>query len=195
SPSETWERHSTVQGSIENGIRVAAKTLKSTYTVAYIAHTPLEPRAAIAEWKGGNLTVWTGTQRPFGVRSELAQAFSVPETQVHVLMPDTGSAYGGKHSGECAVEAARIAKGAGKPVKLIWTREEEFTWAYLRPAGVIEVSSGVDAAGRLAAWDFHNYMSGPSGIESPYESPNQNVQFHEVKSPLREGSYRGLAAT
>jgi nicotinate dehydrogenase subunit B len=173
----------------------SARTLKSTYTIAYIAHTPLEPRAALAEWSGSKLTVWTGTQRPFGVRTELASAFSLPENQVHVLMPDTGSAYGGKHSGECAVEAARIAKAAGKPVKLIWTREEEFTWAYLRPAGIIEVASAVNPDGKLASWEFHNYMSGPSGLTSPYESSHENVQFHEVDSPLREGSYRGLAAT
>ncbi len=173
----------------------SAKTLKSTYTIAYIAHTPLEPRAAVAEWNGNGLTVWTGTQRPFGVRTQLAQAFNLPEKQVRVLMPDMGSAYGGKHTGECAVETARLAKGAGKPVKLIWTREEEFTWAYLRPAGIIEVSSGIDSSGKLTAWNFDNYMSGPSAIESPYESPNEHVDFHEVKSPLREGSYRGLAAT
>jgi isoquinoline 1-oxidoreductase len=172
-----------------------AKSLNTSYTVAYIAHTPLEPRAAVAEWKGDGLTVWTGTQRPFGVRQELAQAFGLPENKVRVLMPDMGSAYGGKHSGECAVETARIAKAAGKPVKLIWTREEEFTWAYLRPAGVIDVGSAVTADGKLVQWDFHNYMSGPSGIESPYECSEKNEQFHEVKSPLREGSYRGLAAT
>ena len=171
------------------------KTLNSAYTVAYIAHTPLEPRAAVAKWNDGDLTVWTGTQRPFGVRQELAQAFGLPEQKVRVLMPDMGSAYGGKHSGECAVETARIAKVAGKPVKLIWTREEEFTWAYLRPAGVINVGSSATAGGKLVQWEFHNYMSGPSGIESPYECSRKNEQFHEVKSPLREGSYRGLAAT
>ncbi len=168
---------------------------RQTYAVEYIAHTPLEPRAAVAEWRDGKLTVWTGTQRPFGVREELAQAFSLPEVQVHVLMPDMGSAYGGKHSGECAVEAARLAKGAGKPVKLIWTREEEFTWAYFRPAGVIEVASSVDAEGKLTSWDFRNFMSGPSGLESPYAAPNEFTHFYEVKSPLREGSYRGLAST
>lgn len=172
-----------------------AKALNSSYTVAYIAHTPLEPRTATAEWNGNNLTVWTGTQRPFGVRQDLAQAFGLPENKIRVLMPDMGSAYGGKHSGEYAVEAARIAKAAGKPVKLIWTREEEFTWAYLRPAGVIDVGSAITAEGKLVQWDFHNYMSGPSGIESPYECSQKNEQFHEVKSPLREGSYRGLAAT
>jgi isoquinoline 1-oxidoreductase len=186
---------SNAQGSVENGLQAADKTLKSTYTVAYIAHTPLEPRAAVADWKDGKLTVWTGTQRPFGVRTELAGKFGLSEDQVRVLMPDTGSAYGGKHTGECAIEAAQLAKGAGKPVKLIWTREEEFTWAYFRPAGVIDVASGVTKDGALTAWEFHNYLSGPSGLETPYAVSNQRVQYHPVKSPLREGSYRGLAAT
>ncbi|MDE3164906.1 MAG: xanthine dehydrogenase family protein molybdopterin-binding subunit, partial [Acidobacteriota bacterium] len=58
--------------------------LDTSYTVAYIAHTPLEPRAAVAQWEEGKLTVWTGTQRPFGVRSELAQAFGIPEDRVRV---------------------------------------------------------------------------------------------------------------
>ena len=89
-----------------------AHALESTYTVAYIAHVPLEPRAALAEFQGNKLTVWTTTQRPFGVRSELASALGLPEEQVKVMMPDAGSAYGGKHSGECAIEAARLAKGS-----------------------------------------------------------------------------------
>ena len=66
-------------------------TVEATYTIAYIAHAPLEPRAAVAEWEDGKLTVWTGTQRPFGVRAELAQAFGLPEDQVRVIVPDTGS--------------------------------------------------------------------------------------------------------
>ncbi|MBV9081555.1 MAG: xanthine dehydrogenase family protein molybdopterin-binding subunit, partial [Acidobacteriaceae bacterium] len=188
-------RGSNIQGSIETGLQTASKSLKSSYTVAYIAHTPLEPRAALADWKNGSLTVWTGTQRPFGVRTELANAFGISESDTRVIMPDTGSAYGGKHTGECAIEAARLAKRAGKPVKLIWTREEEFTWAYFRPAGVIDVTSGITRDGILTAWEFHNYLSGPSGLETPYDIPNQSIHFHPAQSPLREGSYRGLAAT
>ena len=172
-----------------------AHQLASSYTVAYIAHVPLEPRATVAEFQGDKLTVWTGTQRPFGVRSELASALGLSEHQVRVVVPDTGSAYGGKHNGECAIEAARLAKATGKPVKLIWSREEEFTWAYLRPAGVIDVRSTAGRDGTLQSWEFHNYMSGPSGVRSPYEVPMKNEQFHRVKSPLREGSYRGLAST
>jgi nicotinate dehydrogenase subunit B len=167
----------------------------TTYTVSYIAHVPLEPRGALAEWKDGKLTVWTGTQRPFGVRSEAANAFGLSEQQVRVIMPDTGSAYGGKHSGECAIEAAKLAKGAAKPVKLIWTREEEFTWAYFRPAGVIRIGSSVGSDGLLRSWEFHNYLSGPSGLVTPYEVAAKNEHFHRIDSPLREGSYRGLAST
>jgi isoquinoline 1-oxidoreductase len=149
----------------------------------------------VAEWTDGRLTVWTGTQRPFGVKTELAQAFKIPDSRVRVIVPDTGSAYGGKHTGECAVEAARLAKAAGKPVKLTWSREEEFSWAYFRPAGVIDVTSGVRKDGIITAWEFHNYNSGASGIDHQYEVENQTIQFHPTKSPLRQGSYRGLAAT
>ncbi len=182
-------------GSIEAGLAAGEHKLQQSYTIAYIAHIPLEPRAAVAEWNDGKLTVWTGTQRPFGVRSELAQAFHIAEDKVRVLVPDTGSGYGGKHTGEAAIEAARIAKSAGKPVKVVWTREEEFNWAYFRPAGVIDVSSAVSGEGKITAWEFHNFNSGEAGIRTLYEIPNQKIQFHPTRTPLRQGSYRALAAT
>jgi isoquinoline 1-oxidoreductase len=182
-------------GSVEKALASADHLLQKTYTVSYIAHAPLEPRAALAQWSGENLTVWTGTQRPFGVRSELAEAFRIPEEHVRVLMPDTGSGYGGKHTGEAAIEAARLARAANRPVKLVWTREEEFTWAYFRPAGVIEVTSGLSSDGTIVAWEFHNYNSGEAGIRTYYDVANQKIQFHPTRSPLRQGSYRALAAT
>src|SRR6202011_4108659 len=90
------------RGSIDDGMKAADARLEATYTVAYIAHAPLEPRAAVAEWANGKLTVWTGTQRPFGVRGELARALNLPEDGVRVIAPDMGSGYGGKHTGEAA---------------------------------------------------------------------------------------------
>jgi isoquinoline 1-oxidoreductase len=190
---ESRPEHQT--GSVEEAFDNSEIKLEAQYTVEYIAHAPLEPRAAVAEWNSGKLTVWTGTQRPFGVQEELMQAFHLSPQQVRVIQPDMGSGYGGKHTGEAAVEAARLAKGAGKPVKVVWTREEEFTWAYLRPAGVIEIKAGARRDGTLVSWEYHNYNSGPSGIGTPYEVQNQLIQFHPAKSPLRQGSYRGLAAT
>jgi nicotinate dehydrogenase subunit B len=182
-------------GEIDGLLKTSDARLEKTYTIAYIAHAPLEPRAAVAEWSDGKLTVWTGTQQPFRVRGELAKAFGVGEDRVRVIVPDTGSGYGGKHTGEAALEAARLAKAAGKPVKLAWTREEEFTWAYFRPAGVIDVLAGAAKDGTITAWEFHNYNSGGSSIKPPYEIARQKTQFHAAPSPLRQGSYRALAAT
>jgi CO/xanthine dehydrogenase Mo-binding subunit len=182
-------------GSVADAFSSADVKLESRYTIEYIAHTPLEPRAAVAEWNNGKLTVWTGTQRPFGVHEELMQTFQLSPKQVRVIQPDMGSGYGGKHTGEAAIEAARLARAAGKPVKVVWTREEEFTWAYFRPAGLVEIKAAARRDGTLVSWEFHNYNSGPGAIETPYEIDNQLIQFHPSKSPLRQGSYRGLAAT
>jgi nicotinate dehydrogenase subunit B len=167
----------------------------TAYTVAYIAHVPLEPRSALAQWKDDSLTVWTGSQRPFGVRSELAQHFNMAEDKVRVIVPDTGSGYGGKHNGEAAYEAARLSKATGKPVKRNWTREEEMTWAYFRPGGLIEVGGKLNPDGTIAEWEMHNYNSGPSALQTPYDVANKKEQMHQSKSPLRQGSYRGLAGT
>jgi nicotinate dehydrogenase subunit B len=186
-----------VRGDAAAALAAADHRLECSYAVAYIAHVPLEPRAALAQWTrdagGERLTVWTGTQRPFAVRAQLAAALGVPEPRVRVVVPDTGAGYGGKHSGETAVEAARLARSAGRPVRLVWTREEEFRWAYFRPAGVMDVAAGVMRDGAVTAWTFDNYNSGPAAIQTPYAIPNQRVEYHPSELVLRQGSYRGLA--
>lgn len=171
------------------------KTYQAAYEIAYIQHAPMEPRAAVAEWQDGQLTVWIGTQQPSRARDELKQAFRLNDDRVRVIVPDTGGGFGGKHTGEAGVEAARLAKAAGRPVSLRWTREEECTWAYCRPAGLIEVNAALDADGKLVVWDFTNYNSGESGMESPYDSPHGRARFLAANSPLRQGSYRALAST
>jgi isoquinoline 1-oxidoreductase len=189
------DRYRKQSGSMEEALAQAAHRLDTTHTISFIAHAPLEARAAVAEWTDGKLTMWTGTQRPFAVRDELASVFHLPESSVRVIVPDMGSAYGGKHTSDAALEAARLARAAGRPVRVFWTREEEFSWAYFRPAGVIEIKSGIASDGKLTAWEFHNYNSGMSAIETPYVVPNRRIEFHPVPFNMRQGSYRGLAAT
>jgi len=183
------------KGDIERGLSEAEFKHSAKYNIDYIAHVPLEPRAALAEWVDGKLTVWTGTQRPFGVQETLAEVFKINKEKVRVIMPDTGSGYGGKHSGEAAIEAARLAQEAKRPVKIVWTREEEFVWAYFRPGGVIEVSAGVKTDGTLTAWKFNNYNSGGAGLETQYKVSNKQIAHLPSNTPLKQGSYRGLAAT
>jgi isoquinoline 1-oxidoreductase len=186
-------RHET--GDVTAAIKVADVQVAATYSTAYIAHVPLEPRAALAHWHDGRLTVWTGTQRPFGVRQELADTFGVSEAGVRVVVAGTGSGFGGKHAGVVAAEAARLARAAGLPVKVQWSREEEFTCGYFRPAAIIDVHSGTSSDGTLTAWQFTNVNSGAAAILSPYLVPNEQIQFQPAQSPLPQGSYRALAAT
>jgi isoquinoline 1-oxidoreductase len=143
----------------------AKHVLRQSYHVAYVQHAPLEPRAAVAEWTDGKLTVWTGTQNPFGYRSDLMRVFHLADDHVRVVVPDFGGGFGGKHTGEAAEEAARLAQAAGKPVSLRWTREEEFTWAYFRPAALIEAEASLDAKGSLTSWHFININSGGSALD------------------------------
>jgi CO/xanthine dehydrogenase Mo-binding subunit len=173
----------------------SGREFSAVYTVAYIQHAPMEPRAAVAEWQDGKLTVWTGTQQPGGVRDSLARAFLIPTERVRVIVPDTGGGFGGKHSGECAIEAARLAKEAGKPVHLRWTREEEFTWAYFRPAGVLPIKAALAADNKISYWEHININSGGSALETPYDLPNASTEFKNSDAPLRGGSYRALAST
>ncbi|MDP2998939.1 MAG: molybdopterin-dependent oxidoreductase [Bryobacterales bacterium] len=183
------------RGSVEKGLDGARRRLKASYQVAYVQHAPMEPRAAVAEWQDGRLTVWTGTSNPFSVRQALAETFGVPPERVRVMVPHMGGGFGGKHTGEAAIEAARLAKEAGRPVALHWTRAEEFMWAYFRPAALIEVEAGLDAGNSIAAWDFTNYNSGGSALDTPYRIANTRVRFIASDPPLRQSSYRCLAAT
>jgi isoquinoline 1-oxidoreductase len=114
----------------------------ATYRTAYIAHVPLEPRAAVAEWRDGRVTVWTGTETPFNVRRQLAVAIAVDQADVRIVVPDFGGGFGGKHGATVAVEAARLARAVGRPVKVQWSRA-----GHLRPAAVIDIAAGVDASG------------------------------------------------
>ena len=167
----------------------------ASYTTAYLAHVPLEPRVALARWESGRLTVWAATSTPFRVRGELAEALGLDETGIQVIVPDYGGGFGGKHGPAVALQAARLARAADGPVKVTWSREEEFRWGYLRPAAVIDVAASADTAGQLTGWSFTNINSGQAGIATPYRVPSQRNLRPAAQSPLPQGSYRALAAT
>jgi CO/xanthine dehydrogenase Mo-binding subunit len=183
------------KGSIDKGLADANKVLKETYEVAYVQHTPMEPRAATVQWKDGKLTAWAGVDYPQRIQGDLARTFELPRERVRVIVPDMGGGFGGKHTGEAAEEAARLARAAKRPVAVHWTRADEFTWAYFRPAAVIECQAGLDEEGSLLAWDFTNINAGGSAIDAPYDVPNVRTRSLGSDSPLRQGAYRCLAAT
>lgn len=189
------EGRSSGDASLDDALASADKTFSAEYHTAYIQHAPMEPGAAVAEWQDDRLTVWGGSRSPFRERDRLAETFGLPQDRVRMIVPDTGGGFGQKSGEFVTVEAARLAKAAGRPVRLQWTREEEFTWAFYRPAALIDVRAGLDADGRIAAWDFTNINSGGAAINTPYAVPNAGSEYQRSDSPLRGGSYRTLSAT
>jgi isoquinoline 1-oxidoreductase len=183
------------KGDARGELERAGKTKESRYWLPYLAHVPMEPRAAVAVWKDGAVEILSGTQAPFSVRSEVAKALGIAESQVRIVVMPPGGAFGGKQRGEVDVEAARLARLAGAPVRVAWTREEEFTAGYHRPAGLVVIESALDSEGKLAAWVHRNYAAGAPGLPTPYDTPHVSCEFHRAPSPVRQGSYRALAAT
>ena len=191
---DDWDTDENRTGDPEAALAAAAVTVEQTYRTAYIAHSPLETRSAVAEWEGSRLTVWVGTQTPFRAREHVAQALEIPLEDVRVIAPYTGSGFGGKHGGDVALAAARLARAAGRPVALDFSREEEFRYGYARPSAFIDVKVGAEKDGRLTAWVFHNVNAGAAALLSPYPVPNQKVDNELSASPIPQGSYRALAA-
>jgi len=182
-------------GDLDAALVAAAQQLQRTYTTPYLAHAPLETRVAVAQWDNHRLTVWTGTQQPFNVRRAVAAALELREADVRIVVLDTGAGFGGKHEPDVAIATARLARACGAPVKLQWTREEEFTWSYFRPAAIIDIRAGASSDGDITAWDALDINAGSNALALPYDVPNQRLRFQPAESPLRQGPYRALSAT
>jgi isoquinoline 1-oxidoreductase len=175
-------------------LQSAAKRVKASYDVPYIQHAPLEPRSAVAEWDGDAVTIWHGGQNPFGVRNEVSNSLRIGTDKVRIITTDFGAGFGGKHTGECAVEAARLAQAAKKPVSLRWTREEEFTFAAFRSAAAIDIEASLDAAGKITSW-FHVVAQGSNAApDTPYRVASARSVNPQTSQVLRLGSYRALGA-
>jgi len=162
-------------GDLDAGQKDSAKKFDSTYLNAYVAHSPMEPHAAICQIEGDKATVWASTQNPFGARDQVAGAVGFPAEKVRVITPFVGGGFGGKTNNQEAVEAARLAKLAGKPVQVMWSREEEFFYDNFRPAALVKINSGVDAAGKMSFWDFDVYFAGERGAAQFYTVPNHRT--------------------
>ena len=162
-------------GDIDAGRGLAVQRLSQTYLGAYVAHAAMETHAALADVKGDRATIWASTQNPFGAREEIALALGLPIPSVRVITPFVGGGFGGKSFNLQAVEAARLSRATGRPVQVMWTREEEFFNDTFRPASVIKVESGLDAAGRIAFWNYEVRFSGDRASAHLYDIPHHRT--------------------
>jgi isoquinoline 1-oxidoreductase len=191
---DDWDTDENVVGEPDTALVQATVIREATYRTAYIAHVPLETRAAVASWEGTRVTIYLGTQTPFRAREYVGRGLGAAVEDVRIVVPYTGAGFGGKHGGDVALAAARLARAAGRPVRLSFSREEEFQHGYLRPMAIIDVKAGADRDGKLHAWVFHNVNAGAAALLTPYRVADQRVDNELSASPLPQGPYRALAA-
>ena len=149
-------------------------SLEQTYLHSYGAHAPIETQSAAAMVEGGKATVWAAVQIPFIVRDRVAQALGLSKQNVHVIIPYVGGGFGGKNNAQNAIEAARLAKMVGKPVQLVWRRDEDFFYARFRPAAVVKIRSAMNE-GKIVSWDYTVYAAGDWGAATFYDIPNHRT--------------------
>lgn len=165
-------------GNLKEGERQATKTFETTYYDHYYAHATMETHTATAMIHQGRLTVWASTQTPFPLKESLAQALGLPSQNVRVITPFVGGGFGGKSYSQQAIEAARLAKLVGKPVQVMWSRNEEFFYDTFRPAAIVKIKSGVNNANRIVAWQYDVYYAGSRGAEQFYSISNHKEVSH-----------------
>ncbi|MCC7009694.1 MAG: xanthine dehydrogenase family protein molybdopterin-binding subunit [Acidobacteria bacterium] len=162
-------------GDLAAGRTLATQVFDETYRKGYVAHAPMEPHAAVAAVENGKITVWASTQTPFPLKSQIASALDVAPDKVRVITPYVGGGFGGKSAGQQAIEAARLAVAAGVPVRVMWSREEEFFFDTFDPATVLTIRSGFDANHRITFWDYTVIGAGSRGAEHLYDVPHHRT--------------------
>ena len=188
-------------GDIDAGFKAAAKTVEAAYSYPFIAHAPLEPQGATAQYKDGKLEIWSNSQIPGNGRRLAAAATGLTEKDITLHMVRGGGGFGRRLTNDYMVEAAYIARESGIPVKLLWSREDDMAHDYYRPGGFQFLKAGVDASGKVVAWHNHfiSYGDGErfvsAGAMGPTEFPQRFVPNYQLQSSvqplaIRTGSLR-----
>ena len=185
-------------GNLDEGAKLATKIVEKSYSAQYVAHAPSEPHTAVVRLDGDKAEVWASTQSPFRVQQDVAKTLGLDAANVRVRAPFVGGGFGGKNAGAQIIEAARLARIAGKPVQVAWSRKEEFFYDTFRPAATYDIRSGLDAQNKIVLWDFRNYHAGSRSSQPVYDIPHKRVTGYgggfggaEGVHPFGTGAWRG----
>ncbi len=162
-------------GQLEQGEKASEIIVEQTYLDGYKAHASIETHTALAQVEGNKATVWASTQTPFPLKDQVVRALGLAADDVRVITPFVGGGFGGKSASQQGVEAARLSKITGKPVQVMYSREEEFFYDTFRPAAVVKIKSGITKEGKLVLWDYHVYFAGDRGAPQFYDIPNHRT--------------------
>jgi nicotinate dehydrogenase subunit B len=158
----------TSPGASDDITSMIIQPLKVTFRAPYVVHAPIEPRVAVAQVTDERVDIWTSTQDPFGVRARVAEALGRDVESVVVRPQHAGGAFGAKIVPMAESEAARLAQATGRPVKVLWSRADEFANAQYRPAMLMDITTGLDGDGNISGWQYDLYSASyfPAGTDN-----------------------------
>jgi isoquinoline 1-oxidoreductase beta subunit len=189
------------KGNVKKALAEGAKKFHSEYRSDFAYHAQMEPLNAVARFSrdGKSVEVWDGTQSPDRCRSGVAKALGFKVEQVTHHQCFMGGGFGRRSLADYAAEAALVARAAKRPVKLVWTREEDVAFGMFRPQSFQCIDAAMDASGKVTAWehcivgDGKNLVTGGMKINSYYQIPNQLQELRGVSHGIRLKHWRAVA--
>ncbi len=198
------------EGDAAAALARAAKRVEAVYEVPFLAHAPMEPQNCLAYVRDDGVEIWAPTQVPQRVQGAVAQALGIALEKVTVHITLLGGGFGRRLMADYAVEAARVSKAAGAPVKVVWTREDDMRHDFYRPTSLHKLAAGIDGGGKVIAWthrvvgpSIERQVSGGGDPQSPpdlvdgavelaYDIPNVLVEGVVAQTPVPLGWWRSV---
>ena len=181
-------------GETAAAIAAADFVIERKYKVPYLAHTCMEPMNALARFDNGRCEVWTGTQNPLGCRYDVAEAMDMDVADVTLHQHFMGGGFGRRSKSDAVIQAARISREIGLPVKLIWSREEDVQHDHYRPAIASNFKGVLDSNRMPLVWEnrFVDKHEPAEASHIPYAIPNQHIGYVDSPTHIPFGAWRSV---